>query len=464
MFSQDIVARQVGTGNSHFPCPTGNGTQIGDVQKFNVLCGLDIGGVEITRMQLDSLSTCVSVCTSYQGTRCDGVTFRFDNVCIFKTAFAAAGNQFQKATTADSAIGILPSPPPSSRCASLGTGAIQLVTSKNFNLQCGQVFNGNDIEQQFQPTFDACLNACAATSACGGVSYDVQQSQGFKNCFLKTTVTTGGLLQKAGVDSALMTVDNSAPVGVPQASSSALQATPSIAQLSPAGAPDIASAIDPPSQSTESASRSAVRPLSEQTTSTTSSSLALATSAAAAPEVASSSNAWVAGAVIGSLAAAALLIGVYALWVRKRQQNHGLPISLLDRFRGGGGGIHRAPSFSGGAKFDDGTLARSVSVSSSNSRNDILVTREVSRDMDSPGKLSVEAPQPRFLSPIDLLPLEDVVVDEHTSVLRNSQNGLKLNGVSIRSTKEEPVPVTSKEAAGRKSPGGETVDHGPGEA
>lgn len=338
------------------------------------------------------------------------------------------------------------------------------MTSKNFNLQCGQVFNGNDIEQQFQPTFDACLNACAATSACGGVSYDVQQSQGFKNCFLKTTVTTGGLLQKAGVDSALMTVDNSAPVGVPQASSSALQATPSIAQLSPAGAPDIASAIDPPSQSTESASRSAVRPLSEQTTSTTSSSLALATSAAAAPEVASSSNAWVAGAVIGSLAAAALLIGVYALWVRKRQQNHGLPISLLDRFRGGGGGIHRAPSFSGGAKFDDGTLARSVSVSSSNSRNDILVTREVSRDMDSPGKLSVEAPQPRFLSPIDLLPLEDVVVDEHTSVLRNSQNGLKLNGVSIRSTKEEPVPVTSKEAAGRKSPGGETVDHGPGEA
>lgn len=61
MSSQDIVARQVGTGNSHFPCPTGNGTQIGDVQKFNVLCGLDIGGVEITRMQLDSLSTCVSV-------------------------------------------------------------------------------------------------------------------------------------------------------------------------------------------------------------------------------------------------------------------------------------------------------------------------------------------------------------------------------------------------------------------
>ncbi|KAK6194159.1 hypothetical protein LQW54_011732 [Pestalotiopsis sp. IQ-011] len=386
-------------------------------------------------MQLGSLSTCVSVCTSYQGTRCDGVTFRFDNVCIFKTAFMTAGNQFQKATTADSAIGILPSPPPSSRCASLGTGATQLVTSKNFNLQCGQVFNGNDIEQQFQPTFDACLNACTATSACGGVSYDVQQSQGFKNCFLKTAVTTGGLLQKAGVDSALMTLDNSAPMGVPRASSSALQATPSIAQLSPAGAPDIASAIAPPSQSTEREPFGGQAPLG--------------TNHIDCPFISSSGHlpgsCPRAGVVIGSLAAVALLIGVYALWVRKRQQNHGLPISLLDRLRGGG--IHRAPSSSGGAKFDDGALARSVSVSSSNSRKDILITREVSRDMDSPGKLSVEAPQPRF-SPIDLLPLEDVVVDEHTSVLRNSQNGLKLNRVSIRSNKEEPVQSLPKKLQG----------------
>jgi hypothetical protein len=61
MLLEDILPRQVGAGNSHFPCPNGNGTQIGDVQKFNVLCGLDIGGVEIDRMQVDSLNTCVSI-------------------------------------------------------------------------------------------------------------------------------------------------------------------------------------------------------------------------------------------------------------------------------------------------------------------------------------------------------------------------------------------------------------------
>ncbi|ETS83594.1 hypothetical protein PFICI_05470 [Pestalotiopsis fici W106-1] len=450
------MPRQVGAGNSHFPCPNGNGTQIGDVEKFNVLCGLDIGGVEIDRMQVDSLGTCVSICTSYQGTRCDGVTFRLDNVCIFKTAFMGA--QFQKTTNADSAIGILPNPPPSSRCDSLGTGAIQLVTSKNFNLQCGQVFAGNDIEQQFQPTFDACLNACAAMTACGGVSYDVQQSQGFKNCFLKTTVTTGGLLSKAGIDSAFMTVDNSVPMVVSQPSSSVLQATPSVAQLSPANTPDTASLNDPSSQSTRIlTSSSTILPLSE-TTSSSIPSLGLATSTAVSSMATTSSNAWIAAPVIGSIAAVALLIGFYVLWIRRRRQNHGLPISFIDRFRGGG--IHRAPSFTGGAKFDDEAAVRSLSVSSSNSHNDILVTRVVSRDMDSPSRSrpGTGDGEARFLAPLELLPLEDVVVDKTNSVLRNSQNGLKLNGVSVRSTDKEPLSVTSKERDDTKPSDSETSD------
>lgn len=54
-----LVTRQLG--NSHFPCPSGNTTRIGDVQKFDVFCGMDVGGVEIDRMQLDSLTTCVNL-------------------------------------------------------------------------------------------------------------------------------------------------------------------------------------------------------------------------------------------------------------------------------------------------------------------------------------------------------------------------------------------------------------------
>lgn len=59
MLEQNLVVRQLGS--SHFPCPNGNNTKIGDIQSFNVLCGLDIGGVEIDRMQVDSLSTCVNI-------------------------------------------------------------------------------------------------------------------------------------------------------------------------------------------------------------------------------------------------------------------------------------------------------------------------------------------------------------------------------------------------------------------
>jgi hypothetical protein len=54
-----LATRQLG--NSHFPCPNGNSTRIGDIQKFDVFCGKDNGGVEIDRMQLDSLNTCVNI-------------------------------------------------------------------------------------------------------------------------------------------------------------------------------------------------------------------------------------------------------------------------------------------------------------------------------------------------------------------------------------------------------------------
>lgn len=43
---------------THFPCPRVNPPQIGDVQKFDVYCGMEAGGVEISRMRTDSLIAC----------------------------------------------------------------------------------------------------------------------------------------------------------------------------------------------------------------------------------------------------------------------------------------------------------------------------------------------------------------------------------------------------------------------
>ncbi|EGS21787.1 uncharacterized protein CTHT_0036550 [Thermochaetoides thermophila DSM 1495] len=43
--------------------------------------------------------------------------------------------------------------------------------------------------QNFAPTFQDCLNQCAATTGCAALSFDPSQEFGFKNCYLKTMVT-----------------------------------------------------------------------------------------------------------------------------------------------------------------------------------------------------------------------------------------------------------------------------------
>ncbi|KAH8201097.1 hypothetical protein TruAng_004724 [Truncatella angustata] len=436
MFAMDVLVRQLGS--SHFPCPGGNNNQIGDVQKFNALCGLDIGGVEIDRMQVDSLATCVSICTSHQAPRCDGVTFRMDNICIFKTGIATTSTQFQPIAGADSAIGLLPVPPPSSRCASLGTGMIQLMAAKNFNLQCGQIFAGNDIEQQFQPSFDDCLNACAAMPACGGISFDVQQSQGFRNCYLKTQITTGGLLARAGVDSAFVAVDNTVRPAPTAAS---------ITSLVPSQIATVVSEVGSGSSSNSVAGTTvASEPVSiQEAPQSTSLSLAGATTApAASPEDPPSSTAWIAAPIIGSLAAIALLIGLCILRKRRgRAGNHSLSLFGRSRARDLD---PRNPSRDS-LKLDDEEAGGPTSARSSkdlgqnlsgNPRNSILVTRAVSREVEF-----MDAPAPRlsdnpFIHPIEI-ELDDFMDGKGTNGPRDSQNGLKLNGVSVHSTSKEKI-------------------------
>jgi hypothetical protein len=45
----------------HAPCPSGNGTTIGDQQKFVVYCNTRFQGDEIFRMRTDSLATCANI-------------------------------------------------------------------------------------------------------------------------------------------------------------------------------------------------------------------------------------------------------------------------------------------------------------------------------------------------------------------------------------------------------------------
>lgn len=374
-----------------------------------------------------------------------------DNFCIFKTGIPPAGgaSQFQAVAGADSAIGVLPDPPPTSRCNSLGTGMIQLVAAKTFSLQCGQIFAGNDIEQQFQSSFAGCLDACAAAPACGGVSFDANQSQGFKNCYLKTRVSTGGLLARAGVDSAFAVTNNAAVVTSP--STTFLPASSTHSSSASSSSSSGQSAF--PAQSTVLSSGLG---LLAETTSSTSVPGAGITTPPAAEEVGSPSNAWIAAPVIGSLAAVALVLGLVALLSRRNRGRH-FPIRFLARWR-----ERYLPrpqtSSSNGGKITDEEATRAGSAMSSRglasattggSRNSILVTGIVSKDIEvlaeGDGKSRAGDDDPTSGLGLEL---DEIVGRRGASGPRDSQNGLKLNGLSIRSTAEEIVPGIPLEFAG----------------
>lgn len=349
------------------------------------------------------------------------------------------GIQTQRVPGADSAVGILPSPPPTSHCASLGLGMIQLVSAKNFNLQCGQIFAGNDIEQQFQPSFHDCLHACANAAGCGGISFDIQQSQGFKNCYLKTMVTTGGLLARSGVDSAFVAVDHSA--AAPYTSISSFTPLPTTSpvpldSLLPSGSSSLASAEPLPTPSDPV-------PLAEATM-TISSPLSEVTDSQALQEAAPSSNAWIAAPVVG-IAAVALLLGVFALWGRKGRVR-GLPFTFLERWLD-----RRQPrwtmSSSRGNRLSDEEPVRADSAMSGGWRNSILVTKVISNNSDTLSRTDLRIGGGDLMTDIEI-ELEKGVDWKKGSALRDSQNGLKLNGVSIPSTAEEKVPGIPLEFAG----------------
>ncbi|KAI1853163.1 hypothetical protein JX266_001869 [Neoarthrinium moseri] len=419
-----LAVRQLG--NSHFPCPNGNNTQIGDIQKFNVLCGVDIGGIEIDRMQVDSLSTCAGICTSHQNPRCDGVTFRLDNTCIFKSDLSGA--QIKAASGADSARGIMPNPPPTSGCSSLGTGNIEFVQAKNFNLQCAQVFVGNDIEQQFQPSFEACLNACANMTACGGISFDLTQSAGFKNCYLKTEITTGGLLAKANIDSAFVSVNNAAANPSSQASGGFV--TQSSAPASAASS--TTTATSQPAGATTVMMTTVSVPASFEEATSTPSSIPIATVAPVPADTAASSNAWIAAPVIGGLAAVTLILGIFILWGRRRRSGgRSLP------FAGGfGGRLPHGRAFFGGEKLVDEEATR---VRSSVSSRGLDSAMSGVAKSGASGGIKVLSGSGRRVGHETMTAGTGPGLDDMVG-LRDSQNGLKLNGVSVHSANRESVP------------------------
>ena len=163
------------------PCPGGNGTTLGTFQQFTVLCNTNIDGDVLDRLDAFDFTTCVDICSSFHP-KCEGVSFD-GSKCTLRARLRPEAQR--RSRRSESAIGSFPGA--SSNCVTLGGSQQALGTS--FTTMCGFIIDGNDISQNFAPTFQDCMGQCAATSDCAALSFDPSQDLGFKNCYLKSTVT-----------------------------------------------------------------------------------------------------------------------------------------------------------------------------------------------------------------------------------------------------------------------------------
>ncbi|KAK1749841.1 hypothetical protein QBC47DRAFT_439942 [Echria macrotheca] len=205
------------------PCPTRNGTTVGTAQSFTLVCGTDIGGAVVNTSDAFDLQTCADICASFHP-RCDGITYD-GRTCELKARVIPGIGRFSRRS--DSAVAIFPGA--SSNCTTLGATTTSSLGG-SFQVMCGKVINGSDLSQNFAPTFQDCLQQCSATSGCAAVSFDPSQDQGFKNCYLKTSVADPTTIVADGrVDTAMLQA--AAPAAAPADTSSGAAAAPGVTTI-----------------------------------------------------------------------------------------------------------------------------------------------------------------------------------------------------------------------------------------
>ncbi|KAI1261040.1 hypothetical protein F5Y18DRAFT_213789 [Xylariaceae sp. FL1019] len=321
-------------GVSHAPCPAGNGTMVGTDQQFIVFCNTRFRGTVVFRQKSDSLTTCMNLCTSFQNPRCEGAQYGNNGDCVL------VGNLEPEGTRPfrffDSAAALFPDPGPTSSCTQQGTGTNFLSGSSRFNLQCGSSVSGNDIEQQFQMTFEGCMGACDANPECGGVSYAASQDAGFKNCYLKSPFTGSELFAMPGIDSAFIANDSVAgvvgaePASVTDAMGVSAVTTIATPTLSLITEPGTTLTVSVPAMTTTVSSTSALADIQTPSTAASDDSTADKSGNGRPPNftslsASSSSNAWIAAPVIGGVAAFTLILAVFILWGRRRRRDNPRP-------------------------------------------------------------------------------------------------------------------------------------------
>ncbi|KAK4110957.1 hypothetical protein N656DRAFT_712942 [Canariomyces notabilis] len=326
------------------PCPGGDGTTIGTFQNFTVFCNTDLEGNVLTILDAFDFTACVDLCSSHHP-KCEGASFDGSR-CTLR---APARPEQRRSRRMESAIGFFPGA--TSNCPTLQGEQQALGTA--FTVMCGFVIAGNDISQNFAPTFQDCMGQCASTTGCAAVTFDPSQDQGFKNCYLKTDgiapsaivadrrtdtamVVNGAQVPSEDTDPGVSTVPLPSPSGAPAGSVN------DIVFFTPPGGggapPDSSAAVAAPESSAAATTTLLATPSAPLVTGAPPSSSpspgtppfifpgvgSPPTSSTVIPGTAgqdagntSSSNAWVAAPVVGSISAIAL-IAVTFVMLRRR--------------------------------------------------------------------------------------------------------------------------------------------------
>ncbi|KAL2257571.1 hypothetical protein VTK26DRAFT_9462 [Humicola hyalothermophila] len=337
------------------PCPGKDGTKLGSFQEFTVLCNTSLGGDVLDRLDAFDFTACVDICSSFHP-KCEGVSFN-GSLCTLRARLRP--QEQRRSRRIDSAIGSFPGA--SSNCPTLG--GTQQILDKSFTTMCGFIIAGNDLSQNFAPTFQDCLGQCATTSGCAAVSFDPSQDLGFKNCYLKTPVSnSSAVAADRRTDSAMLAADPPPPgsstanppvtlVPLPPSNDPGVSTVP-LPSPSPSPTVPAGGAIffTPPggNPTTAAAPEASVPAISDFLTSGSPSSSATTATLpfasptvsgtptpslgdARAPETAaderdaggggdsSSSDAWIAAPVVGSVAAVALIAVSFVMLKRRRR-------------------------------------------------------------------------------------------------------------------------------------------------
>jgi len=205
------------------PCPASNGTIIGTVQQFVLLCGADVLGDTINTTATTSLGACTDACATNHP-RCEAVSFDGRQCALKANVFTRQALSSRRVDTAMAQF-----PQATSNCDTLGATSVS--GTGNFNVFCGAAITGNDLLQTFSQTFQACMGVCATTAGCSAVSFDASMALGFQNCYLKSATRSaqggqggqGGLRSRQGIDSAVF---NSTVAVQAQVSQVAVDSTP----------------------------------------------------------------------------------------------------------------------------------------------------------------------------------------------------------------------------------------------